>query len=1233
MSRKIVFGVWAFLLLVAVFGVVLNVPLARGSGTIYIKADGSVDPPTAPITSVDNITYTFTDNIYDEIVVERSNIIIDGNGYTLQGTGAFFSKGIYLFDIVNVTIIGTNIKDFHYGVYFHSSSYNTVSANNITNSGSGVYVYNSSYNSIVGNNITNSGSLELLYSSYNTIYGNKIYNSGGVSLFWSSNNSLSGNNITNGWRGVWLYLSSNNVLKNNSMVGNRYNFGVTGDVLSHFVQDVDASNTVDEKPIYYWIYRQNEEVPYDAGYVALINSYNITVKGLELKKAYCQGILLANTTNSKLTNNNITDNYWCGVELWNSSYNTVSGNNITANDNDGIHLGWSSNNSIVVNNITNNYHGVYLDSSSNNNTIFGNIITNNGDGLDVYISSYNSISGNNIAANEYNGIELRDSNYNSILGNNIAANNYHGIYLLESSSNSISGNNITNNGWYGVHLVSSSNNVLKNNSMVGNRYNFGVWGDELSYFIQDVDSSNTVDGKPIYYWVNSQNMEVPSDAGYVALVNSSNIIVKRLELKNNIQGVLLAYTTKSKITNNNITNNGWSGVYVYNSSYNSIVRNNITNNYWCGVELWNSSYNTISINNITENCFGVELWYSSYNTISRNNIANSTASAVVLPYSSYNSISRNNITNNGWCGVELEWSSNSNTLCGNNITNNYWCGVDLLYSSDNRISGNNIANNKFGIWLEYSSGNIIVGNNIMANNRYGIYLYYSSNNSISGNNITNNWRGIYLHHSSNYNNIYHNNFINNTQQVSIYESYDNVWDDGYPSGGNYWSDYTGQDLNGDGIGDVPYIIDENNRDRYPLMSPWVDMTPPVTINDYDNLWRNIDFTITLTATDESGVAETYYKINDGLIQNVSAHGQPLITTESANNTLEYWSVDNAGNEEIPHKVLTEIKLDKTAPSGTILINNDDANTTTVTVTLNLSASDATSGVSQMRFSNDGTTWTTWKAYTPSKSWNLTVGEGTKTVYAQYKDKAGLISPTYNDTITLLDATHPTTTISLSGVEGANGWFTSNVTVTLSATDDISGVEKTEYSLDNVTWSTYTAPFTVSAEGNTTVYYKSTDKAGNVETMKIGTIKIDKTLPTIRIPSRMPDGDVLPEQEVKVSVNVTDFISGIKNVTLYYTLNNGTTWEEPIPMNLNSSTGLYEATIPGQPAGTWVKYKIIAYDNAENQQTKDGTAPQCAYQVIPEFPPALIPPLLIALTLITIILTKKKLPKNPTTNPK
>lgn len=106
------------------------------------------------------------------------------------------------------------------------------------------------------------------------------------------------------------------------------------------------------------------------------------------------------------------------------------------------------------------------------------------------------------------------------------------------------------------------------------------------------------------------------------------------------------------------------------------------------------------------------------------------------------------------------------------------------------------------------------------------------------------------------------------------------------------------------------------------------------------------------------------------------------------------------------------------------------------------------------------------------------------------------------------------------------------------------------------------------------------------------------------------------------MNATDTISGVKNVTLYYTVNNGTTWEEPKPMNCSSTTGSYEAAIPAQPAGTLVRFKIVASDHAGNNATRDGTEPYCTYQVIPEFPSAMILPILMVLFVIVVVVTKK-----------
>lgn len=138
-----------------------------------------------------------------------------------------------------------------------------------------------------------------------------------------------------------------------------------------------------------------------------------------------------------------------------------------------------------------------------------------------------------------------------------------------------------------------------------------------------------------------------------------------------------------------------------------------------------------------------------------------------------------------------------------------------------------------------------------------------------------------------------------------------------------------------------------------------------------------------------------------------------------------------------------------------------------------------------------------------------------------------MSPTYHDTITLLDATNPITTISLSGVKGNNDWFTSNVAVNFSATDDISGVDKTGYSFNNATWTTYAAPFTITTEGNTLIYYRSMDKTGNVENIKTEVIKIDKTAPTMTITSPSPSYEI-KSSNVSVTWTGSDEFSGISH---------------------------------------------------------------------------------------------------------
>jgi parallel beta-helix repeat protein len=222
--KKNAYAIVLIFSLVYLLTMTANILPARADETIYIRADGSVDPPSAPISSADNITYTFTGNISDSIVVERSDIIIDGAGYTVEGIGN--GDGINLYTISNVTIKNTNIINFFHGIYLESATYNTISKNNITaNSYEGIELYYSTDNTITQNNITDNNwfGIGLYYSSNSNVTQNKITNNyAGIELYEASDNNISGNNLAENDEGIELYDSSDNSIFHNNFVNNTY---------------------------------------------------------------------------------------------------------------------------------------------------------------------------------------------------------------------------------------------------------------------------------------------------------------------------------------------------------------------------------------------------------------------------------------------------------------------------------------------------------------------------------------------------------------------------------------------------------------------------------------------------------------------------------------------------------------------------------------------------------------------------------------------------------------------------------------------------------------------------------------------------------------------------------------------------------------------------------------------------------------------------------------------------
>ncbi len=316
-----------------------------------------------------------------------------------------------------------------------------------------------------------------------------------------------------------------------------------------------------------------------------------------------------------------------------------NGHNITGTGSGyGIYLYNKTNTTIRNCNISNFSYGIYLGGSG---------------------SLYNTISNNNVFANEY-GLFIQSSSWspqssnNYIFNNQIYSNVYQGMELYGTNTNQVIGNSVSNNGGIGFLLNWAPSNYLRNNTITNNDYNFGVYGGWVSAE-EDIDISNTVNGKPIYYWVNVNTLtiDVSLNPGYVGIINSENITIKDITITNNVQGIYLENTIHSRIENTHLSNN-LMGIEMNKDSENEVVGNELSNNIWNGIRLWVSSHNLITDNDVLDNGIGIELTgpsggYSHDNKIFHNNFKNNQTHAVA-------NMSENDLFNDGYPSGGNYWS-------------------------------------------------------------------------------------------------------------------------------------------------------------------------------------------------------------------------------------------------------------------------------------------------------------------------------------------------------------------------------------------------------------------------------------------------------------------------------------------------------------------------------------------------------------------------------------------------
>lgn len=727
----------------------------------------------------------------------------------------------------------------------------------------------------------------------------------------------------------------------------------------------------------------------------------------------------------------------------------------------------------------------------------GHSLTGKNSGYGVFFpSSRTGVTIKNLTVKKFSyGVCFNYQNSNNIIVNNtLSQNTSAGLQIgTNSNNNLISGNQITDNVSYsnghGIYIYNNENNTLSGNVMSGNKYNFLFSGSNENQHNHNIDKTNIVDGRKIYFLKNVSGQTYDSttaaDAGAIYCFNCTNITVKDLSFSKNGQGVYFYKTTgsvnvenitanenyhgiyiartgtASPVIKNNSLNNNRYGIYLYDTDYTEVRDNLINNSYEAGIGLMNDNNYTSLINNTITNTSntGISLNYSSYATMSGNQVSNSgtnfyMSDCYTESYCDHNIDATNllngkilyyfknvsdqtydNLPNPGAVYVFKSNNITVKNMTMDNVRAQY--GVHLIKTNNSRVENITVSNNNYrtGIQLWYANNNTLNGNTLDKAGNDGIILAYSSNNLVENNLSKNNTRGFYLRNSSNNNQFNNNIASDNYNGFYISSSSYNTFTENNAIKNSYGFDHSYATYNTwDGN-----TAENNQRGGFDLY------------RSSNNILKN-----NISSNNMYGVEIYYNASNNEIYDNIFANNAGYNNQGVGVLIRPYSGTNNCHNNKIYRNNfidnITQARIDPNSGSGNVFY---------------------------LASPTGGNYWSDWaEADTNGDSfidipYNFTGGS----------DNLPRVCPAGSLNI---DKTPPTTTAIFSGDGGSNGWYRSDVNVSLTAADfgscggSPSDVAKTEYSFDKTQWLTYTSPFVITNEDEKTIYYRSIDNAGNVE---------------------------------------------------------------------------------------------------------------------------------------------------------
>ena len=542
---------------------------------------------------------------------------------------------------------------------------------------------------------------------------------------------------------------------------------------------------------------------------------------------YWNGISLNNVTNATVKDSQFTDNNY-GVRVIESPGTTVQNcsftRNYAAGGYGGVQIDHSDaaqvsdcsgsnvhnlafvNGSSGVTVLGNSCQGTYasptvLVTYSNGTTVHDNQITSAAYGVWLAWATNSSVTDNSFSSCD-NDVEVQFSNWTSLTGNRMENSLSNGISLGGSHDINVWDNVIRYSGGFGVYLVQA-----KNCSVSGNEFlhcGIVIEGSTLADFnshsittdnIVTYESNGTNSSAPVYYWKDTLGLVVDElTAGQLIVANCSSVVVQDMELADCDVGLQMAYV---------------SDVFVYNVTVSDCKD---------GIRIFECSQlvmsgMTVTSMTSTNHGDGLSIIHGDHVEVSDSTFSSCGQRAVVISDATSVSVINNAITQSH-LGLTLE-SCDQAIVRNNTVTAIDYEGMTLRGGSNGTIAFNTVFSCDNGVRVEFTENVSVVGNNISHNVR-GALLNYAV------------W--CYVHHNTFWENSLYQALTANDCQVS--------WDDGYPSGGNYWSDYSGDDVyhgpdqnisGPDGLGDTPYSTYDDVFDRYPLVGTFINYAPTAVV--------------------------------------------------------------------------------------------------------------------------------------------------------------------------------------------------------------------------------------------------------------------------------------------------------------------------------------------------------------------------------------------------------------------